>query len=228
MDKNYGFHGHIDKNADYFDTMYLISREGGVDMLNQVAGKLAKRLVKYSSTGKEEIYIYGLEIIISTSCCLLSILLISCLLSSLASGLVFISVFVPLRLFTGGYHATTYSKCFVISNLIYLFTLFVKYIAWEKTPMELWGCLLFIMCCYIIKNAPVINSAQPMNETRQKRSKRITKYILITDTIWIIYLALYQKEWMAMAILSICLVSAMMLISKMNILTISWKGGTEW
>ena len=154
--------------------------------------------------------------------------MISCLLSSLASGLVFISVFVPLRLFTGGYHATTYSKCFVISNFIYLFTLFVKYIAWEKTPMELWGCLLFIMCCYIIKNAPVINSAQPMNETRQKRSKKITKYILIADTIWIIYLALNQKKWMAMAVLSICLVSAMMLISKMNILTIFWKGGTEW
>ena len=197
-------------------------------MLNKVTSKLAKRLVEYSSTEKEEIYIYGLEIIISTSGCLLSIILLSCLLSGFTSGLVFISVFVPLRLFTGGYHATTYSKCFVISNLIYLLTFFVKYIAWERIPMELWGCLLLIMCFYIIKNAPVISSAQPINESKRKRSREITKYILTADIVWIVYLAFTQRELIAMAILSICLVSAMMLISKINTFTIFWKGGTEW
>lgn len=197
-------------------------------MLNKVTSKLAKRLVEYSSTEKEEIYIYGLEIIISTSGCLLSIILLSCLLSGFTSGLVFISVFVPLRLFTGGYHATTYSKCFVISNLIYLLTFFVKYIAWERIPMELWGCLRLIMCFYIIKNAPVISSAQPINESKRKRSREITKYILTADIVWIVYLAFTQRELIAMAILSICLVSAMMLISKINTFTIFWKGGTEW
>lgn len=189
-------------------------------MLNKIAGKLAKKLIRYSETGEEEIYIYGLELIISTFFSLLSILLVSCLLSSFTSGLVFISVFVPLRLFTGGYHAETYSKCFVISNLSYLLILFLKYITWKIVPMEIWWCLLAGMCYYIIKNAPIINPAQPINESKQKRSKKITKYILIADIVWILSLALSRRELMAMAILSICLVSAMMLITEINACTI--------
>lgn len=53
-------------------------------MLNKAAGKLAKKLAEYSDTDKEEIYIYGVELIISTFFCLFSILLVSCLLSSTA------------------------------------------------------------------------------------------------------------------------------------------------
>lgn len=185
-------------------------------MLNQVAGKLAKKLAECSDKEKEEIYIYGVELIISTLFCLVSILLVSSLLSSFTSGLVFISVFVPLRLFTGGYHAATYRKCFIISNLSYLLILFLKCITWRTVSMEMWWCLLIGTCLYIIMNAPIINSAQPISESKQKRSKRITKYILTVDIVWILCLAFNQRELMVMAILSICLVSVMMLIPNIS------------
>lgn len=182
-------------------------------MLNKVAGKLAKKLAECSDADKEEIYIYGLELIISTFLGLISILILSCLLSSFTSGLVFIFVFVPLRLFIGGYHAATYSKCFVISNISYLIVLLVRDITLEMFPMWIWYFLLIGMCCYIIKNAPIINSAQPINESKQKRNKKMTKFILIADIVWIVYLALNRRELMVMAILSICLASVLMLIS---------------
>lgn len=182
-------------------------------MLNKVAGKLAKKLAECSDADKEEIYIYGLELIISTFFGLISILILSCLLSRFISGLVFVFVFVPLRLFTGGYHAATYSKCFVISNISYLIVLFVRDITLEVIPIWIWSFLLIGMCCYIIKNAPIINSAQPINESKQKRNQKMAKFILTADIVWIVYLALNRKELMVMAILSICLVSVLMLIS---------------
>lgn len=182
-------------------------------MLNKVASKLAKKLAECTDADKEEIYIYGLELIISTFFGLISILILSCLLSRFRSGLVFISVFVPLRLFTGGYHAATYSKCFVISNISYLIVLLVRDITLEVIPIWIWSFLLIGMCCYIIKNAPIINSAQPINESKQKRNKKMAKFILIADIVWIVYLALNQRELMVMAILSICLASVLMLIS---------------
>lgn len=182
-------------------------------MLNKVACRLAKKITEYSDEDKEEIYIYGLELIISTFLGLSSILLISCLLSCFTSGLIFISVFVPLRLFTGGYHAENYGKCFRISNISYLLILYVRDITLEILPMWIWPFLLIGMCCFIIKNAPIVNSAQPINEIKQKRNKKMTKYILITDIAWIVCLAINQRELMVMAILSICLVSVMMLIS---------------
>lgn len=182
-------------------------------MLNKVAGKLAKKLAECSDADKEEIYIYGLELIISTFFGLISILILSCLLSRFTSGLVFILVFVPLRLFTGGYHAATYSKCFAISNISYLIVLFVRDITLEVIPIWIWSFLLIGMCCYIIKNAPIINSVQPINESKQKRNKKMAKFILTVDIVWIVYLALNRRELMVMAILSICLVSVLMLIS---------------
>lgn len=182
-------------------------------MLNKVAGKLAKKIAECSDANKEEIYIYGLELIISTFFGLISILILSCLLSRFTSGLVFISVFVPLRLFTGGYHAATYSKCFIISNISYLLVLFIRDITMEILPIWIWSFLLIGMSCYIIKNAPIINSAQPINESKQKRNKKMAKYILLADIAWIVWLALSRRELMVMAILSICLASVLMLIS---------------
>ena len=59
-------------------------------MLYKMSVKLAKKLVEHSEDKKEDIYIYGLELIISTIIGLSSILLISYMLSQLKSGLIFI------------------------------------------------------------------------------------------------------------------------------------------
>ena len=186
-------------------------------MLHNISKKLAKKLADYLEDEKEDIYIYGLELIISTVVGLVSILLISNMLSELKSGLLFIIMFVPLRLFTGGYHAATYGKCFVISNCSYLMVLFLKYIMWDNIPLGIWFVLLFISGCYIVSNAPIINPAQPINEQKQVRSKRIAVRILIVDIATILFLMESNKEMICMATLSICLVAVFMLITDKSI-----------
>lgn len=182
-------------------------------MLNKVSCILAKKLAKYSEPEKEDIYIYGLELIISTVMGLISILFISVVLSNIKLGILFIFIFVPLRLFTGGYHAATYCKCFIVSNFSYLLVLILKNILWSKLLSEIWICLFIFVSYYIIKNAPVINVHQPINKYKQMRNKRVTKYILAADGIWILYLAINYKELLSMAVLSICLIAAFMLIA---------------
>lgn len=194
-------------------------------MLHNISKKLAKKLADYLEDEKEDIYIYGLELIISTVVGLVSILLISNMLSELKSGLLFIIMFVPLRLFTGGYHAATYGKCFVISNCSYLMVLFLKYIMWDNIPLGIWFVLLFISGCYIVSNAPIINPAQPINEQKQVRSKRIAVRILIVDIATILFLMESNKEMICMATLSICLVAVFMLITDKSIFMQSKKRG---
>lgn len=186
-------------------------------MLHKLSVRWAKKLAEYSDNNREEIYIYGIELIITTVLGLMSILLLSGLLVCLTSGLVFIFVFVPLRLFTGGYHASSYAKCFIISNISYLLVLLVRNITWKDIPIAAWIGVFISMSCYIIRYVPVINSAQPINEKKQKRSKIISRYILLADMFWIIYLALNHKELMVMAVLSICLVTILMMIPQLCI-----------
>ncbi len=82
--------------------------------------------------------------------------------------------------------------------------------------------MLIGMCSYILKNAPIFNSAQPINEIKQKRNKKMTKYILIVDIVWIFCLALNRRELMVMAILSICLASVLMMISNKSVVVRFW------
>ena len=83
--------------------------------------------------------------------------------------------------------------------------------------MRIWFFLLIGMCCYIIKNAPIVNSAQPINVQKQKQNKKMTKYVLVADIAWIICLAISKRELMVMAILSIFLITVLMIISDKSI-----------
>lgn len=88
-------------------------------MLNKVSSKLAKRIADGSERRKEAVYTYGIEIILSTMIGISSILIVSGLLHEFKLGVIFLLVFAPLRVFTGGYHAVTYFRCFLISNGVF-------------------------------------------------------------------------------------------------------------
>ena len=63
------------------------------------------------------------------------------------------------------------------------------------------------------KKAPIVNPAQPISDKKQRRSKSIIKGILMVDIVRIVYLYFYKSDLMIMAILCICLVFILMLIS---------------
>lgn len=188
-------------------------------MLNVISNKLAQGLLrKVGNTEYDvEVYTYGFELIISTFLGLISIVLVSLIQFDLKTGLLFIYIFVPLRLFTGGYHAKTYGKCFVLSNLSFLLVVFVKNNIWMMGTKRVWICLLVIVSICIAKRAPVISLEQQIEATKQQRSKVCARYILALDLLLVLYFSTRDKQNMCLVILTICLVSALMLITDIKI-----------
>lgn len=179
-------------------------------MLHKISKAMAKKLAMSSEPEKEEIYVYGLELIITTFLGLASIVLVSGVLSEWSSAWIFTGIFVPLRLCTGGYHADTYGKCFVISNLSYLSLLIIKKLTEGRVPMLVWFMLLAIACWYIGKNAPVLHRNQMINEQKQKRNHKTARILLIVDVVVSLGFSLYQEELMVMTVLSVCLIAGLM------------------
>lgn len=184
-------------------------------MLNKLSLFLANRIIKNS---KEclydiDIYVYGIEIFLSTIGTFLSVLLIAVLFSDVKSAVVFLSIFVPLRLFTGGYHADSYMKCFATSNMSWLGILTIKNIVWKKLPLALWFAVIVISEGYIWKKAPIQSKNQPLNEKKKKRCKITARIILMIDMVWISALSINNIEWMCMAVLSNCLVALLMMVT---------------
>lgn len=78
---------------------------------------IKKNIIK---SNLSQIYIYGFQLTISTLCSLLSILLLSSF-SNFIFGITFLLFFMPLRFCAGGYHSNTYQKCFILTNLCFLY-----------------------------------------------------------------------------------------------------------
>lgn len=79
-------------------------------MLNNIATKISNIIIQKCQLSSDliKIYTYGCELLISTGLGMMSVFLISCLLGRPLSGIIFLIVFVSLRLFCGGLHASTY------------------------------------------------------------------------------------------------------------------------
>lgn len=91
-------------------------------MLNNIATKISSIIIQKCRLSSDliKIYTYGCELLISTGLGMMSVFLISCLLGRPLSGIIFLIVFVSLRLYCGGLHASTYLRCFILSNLVFL------------------------------------------------------------------------------------------------------------
>lgn len=194
-------------------------------MLHKISKAMAKKLAMSSEPEKEEIYVYGLELIITTFLGLASIVLVSGVLSEWSSVWIFTGIFVPLRLCTGGYHADTYGKCFVISNLSYLSLLIIKKLTERRVPMLVWLVLLVIACWYIGKNAPVLHRNQMINEQKQKRNRKMARVLLIVDVVVSLGFSLYQEELMVMTVLSVCLIAGLMARADKRLVFKNRRGG---
>lgn len=113
---------------------------------------------------KKAVYCYGFALFYSSCLIIISILTVSCLLQSIWYGICFLAVFIPLRSYTGGYHCESYTGCFFISNLIFLFTYWTAEFLLTRVSSVLWISVTFLASVYICKNSPVGHKNHPINE----------------------------------------------------------------
>ena len=84
-----------------------------------------------------DIYKYGIEITLSTILNILIILILSLIYGSFFTGIIFLLVFIPLRKFTGGYHADTYMKCNIVFAILYTSVFWLTKILYKYTDVHI-------------------------------------------------------------------------------------------
>lgn len=126
--------------------------------------------------------------------------------------------FIPIRVVGGGYHAETYCKCFLLSNIVSVVAVWLaqKLYAMHSNGLDLilW-CLFCVAIMYIWKNVPVSSMLHPLKETQIIRNRKYAHVILGIDTGMIVLLkCLYDTEIIYAAMTAICFVACFILISK--------------
>ncbi|MBQ2800143.1 MAG: accessory gene regulator B family protein [Lachnospiraceae bacterium] len=187
-------------------------------MLNKIAVKLSDEMLK--KAGKvnysQEVYVYGIEIMLSTLLEIAAILISSTMISALEEGIIFIVLFMSLRIFAGGYHAETYRKCFVATLGSFWGILVVANASANLFGEKMLCLFLLFACVYILVRAPVLNKNQPLSDRKIATNRKKTTITLMVHLFWINGCLQSNKKLMSMAIFTIGLVAAFMLITDIN------------
>lgn len=152
--------------------------------------KLAEDISLYLITNKiidieeRDIYIYGIELLISTLLTSISILILAFFIGELVSAVIFLLIHFLLKSYTGGYHANYYFQCYIYSilNFIILIIAKTRILLAYKPVVAL--ALLVISIMIIFKYAPVTNKNNPKTEEEISRNKKIArKRVLLLSLI---------------------------------------------
>lgn len=195
-------------------------------MLNQVSVKLTEKMLKRVKNIRFgiDVYVYGIEIILSTIVEIIAILVFSLCLSDIIDGLLFLLLFMSLRTFTGGYHAKTYRKCFCVTLTSFLCVLYIRNWIVNIYFDEICYVFLILICVYIIYRAPIINERQPLSKIKIVKNGKMAAICLLLDVAVVFILAQLDRKLMYLAILTVCLVAALMLITDIFVIL---RGGTK-
>ena len=135
---------------------------------------------------KKEIYEYAIEVILLNGSLLLTFLGLSLLAKQFLFFVYFICFFVPLRMYSGGFHAKSSEACYGISVLG--FSMAMMIVKYKSFLLETSLCrvLAVVMIAILFLFSPIENENHPLDKHHKQRNKRITRVLTVIDLILLI------------------------------------------
>lgn len=187
-------------------------------MFHNLAEDITFVLIKHKILDIEQrdVYIYGLEVILLNSIVLITFMLMSFLFKEWLHYLAFLVTFVPLRIFSGGYHADTSERCFLVSVFMYGASLAAIKLIQNLSMNWFFLAAGVISVIVILVMTPLINKNNPLSVS-QKNRNRITAYaILVLDLILFILCCSKHWKFASSELIFICLVAILLMIGKLK------------
>ena len=184
-------------------------------MICQISEKILKFTSEHLDISPEmkDVYQYGIEITISSMLNVTLVLLCSLILGNVLAGLLYLFIFIFLRSFTGGYHATTYFRCNLTIVLTFIITFFAYYvISGCQFSIYICGTLTAVSFIPIVLFSPVPNKHKQLGDKQRKNSYILS--IIIASALSVIGLALMALgiSFGAMIITTVAMISVLIIV----------------
>lgn len=164
-------------------------------MISKISTLISNQLVKHKiiSEDAQDVYKYGVEIIISSLIGFIIVVLVGIIFKALLQAMIFYVIFVALRSMTGGFHATTYLRCNIIFSLVSLFTiLFSKAASEIQLSVEIITLFFLPAVAIFLWLAPVENPNKPIEEKKRIYWKLIA--VIVSVLLYILSIFLYINQ----------------------------------
>lgn len=131
-----------------------------------------------------ELYKYGIQNGLVIALNFLTSLLIGIIFGEMFCSILLLAVYIPIRTYSGGYHASTQIRCYIVSSTIMVSWLSV--LKWIKIPTSC--CVITFVFCLVICMllSPVDTKNKRFDEAEKKVfGKRARVLMLIYAVIWL-------------------------------------------
>ena len=149
-----------------------------ITMIHRVSKRIANFLLNHNliDTGEFEIYVYGYEMLILSLTDLLITIILGVIFHKLSSMLIFFLMFVSVRIYSGGYHANTVTKCKVIFTLICLSVVLLSEIKFDFLLNIIIMTIYIVSCIFM---APVESYNKPLSPEDKQSYRKISIFFSI-------------------------------------------------
>lgn len=179
---------------------------------------ISERITEFLADSKEiskdidefSCYKYGIEIALSTMLNIVLILSIGAVTGRFIEGVIFLAVFIPIRQFSGGYHADTYFRCNMFFCISFVMVLLLFEILKVYNSVYLLLAIDLFSLSIIAFFSPIENRNKPI--PAEKRMGLKLKAILISALISLVSLIMHCYSVVYGSLLSCTLLMISVLI----------------
>lgn len=184
-------------------------------MIKSLSENITKILVKNNIIPQKnkEIYSYGFRQLFMMTLNILIILGLGLIFKEVWQSILFSVVYIPLRSYAGGFHASTPVKCTVFSSImVCIALLLMKYVTFSKVIIIL---MLIFSILVIVILSPVHNSNKFLDDIERKVYKQRTLIILAIEVIITLVTLILDVENVCVCfVLSLVALSIMLILGK--------------
>lgn len=164
---------------------------------------------------EKAIYEYGIQLSLSTLASMCSIVMLGLLLKNPASAFIFLGVFFFLRLFSGGYHAPTYARCFLLTNSVYLAVVGTSYLIVRFQLYHLLPVIVVVSCVVVMALSPIRNKRHPLSEKTYRKNRKIAVVLVSIESSFFLILFFWRifQPYVTVSTMSLTAVAVMMLVT---------------
>ena len=142
-------------------------------MIYNFSKRVISSLYHEKSKQEQELYVYGFEILLRGILSAFLILLISFFMDAFRECVIFLILFMTIRIYIGVYHANTCIKCNLIFSFIFIMSVkFLPYIRKMSIEIYFWITVL-VMEMMIYRYAPLEHKNKHLTLYQQKKYKLV-------------------------------------------------------
>lgn len=183
-------------------------------LVSQIVNFITEQDVISDESDVQDFYRYGIEISISSLLNIVLVVIAGILIHHIIESIVFLTLFILIRSFTGGYHADTYFRCHLLMCTTFILTALANSIFSNKFSLLIIIVLICVTELIVSILGPIENKNKPIDDSKRIKLKIIG--IVITLIINCTGLFLSRSYLGTMIILTTFLIALLMIAAKIK------------